>query len=465
MKRVAATLIVLAMTVGVLYYLGIGPQIGIEPFAIGAAKGKPEQRNPSQRRRGGRAVTVKAAAVRVGDVEATLSYVGSLAPNASVTIAPKTSGRVAKLFVTVGERVKEGQLLGQLAKDELAEELREAQASLRVAQATLKGRQAELENLKRRQQNVKVLAGKQLVSREEVNNLETQVLSAESQVDLTKAQMLQMEARLDNARIRLSQTEVRSPFAGHVSRRMVDRGALVSPNTPLFEIVDIDRVKVGIAVVEGDYRKVTLGQPVAVKVDAYPDKRFNGTITRMSPVLDPQTRTGEVEIELDNPDGVLKPGMFARTTIVVERKRGVLMVPEASPVKTSAGYGVFRLTDGGSKVERVEVTPGLNNGGWLEVTGDLRKGDQVVTLGSSLVRHGQRIRVAGDGPRAGSRRGRRMSGREGRGQGRGQGQARAPGQGQGRGRGQGQTRVQGQGRGQAREQGQARGQGQGRRGS
>ena len=192
MKRVAATVIVLAVAAGVLYYLGIGPQIGLGPFAIGAAKGKPEQRNaeqrnPSQRRRGGRAVTVKAAAVRVGDVEATLSYVGSLAPNAAVTIAPKTSGRVAKLFVTVGERVKEGQLLGQLAKDELAEELREAQASLRVAQATLKGRQAELENLKRRQQNVKVLAGKQLVSREEVNNLETQVLSAESQVDLTKA--------------------------------------------------------------------------------------------------------------------------------------------------------------------------------------------------------------------------------------------------------------------------------------
>ena len=178
---------------------------------------------------------------------------------------------------------------------------------------------------------------------------------------------------------------------------MVDRGALVSPSTPLFEVVDIDRVKVGIDVVEGDYRKVSLGQPVAVKVDAYPDKRFAGTITRVSPILDPRTRTAEVEVELDNPDGVLKPGMFARTHIVVERKRGVLMVPEASPVKSAAGYGVFRLTEEGSKVERVEVTPGLNNGGWVEVTGNLSKGDRVVTLGSSLVRHGQRIRVAGDG--------------------------------------------------------------------
>ena len=316
MKRVFTTLLLLSLAGAVLYYLGIG--LGIGPFDSGAAKGQPPQRRGG----GGRSVTVKTAAVRVADVEAKLSYVGSLAAKAAVTIAPKTSGRVATLLVTVGERVKERQLLARLDKQELAEELREAEASLRVAQATLKGREAELRNLKRRRDNVKVLARRDLVSREEVQNLETQVLSAESQVDLTKAQMLQMAARRDNARIRLAHAEIRSPFAGYVSRRWVDRGALVSPSTPLFEVVDIDRVKVGIDVVEGDYRKVSLGQPVAVKVDAYPDKRFDGTITRMSPVLDPRTRTGDVEIELDNSDGDLKPGMFARASIVVERKPG-----------------------------------------------------------------------------------------------------------------------------------------------
>ena len=407
MKRFAATLLLLSLAGAVLYYLGIG--LGIGPFDSGAAKGQAPQRRGG----GGRAVTVKAEAVRVSDVEAKLSYVGSLAASAAVTIAPKTSGRVAKLFVTVGNQVKERQLLARLDKEELTEELREAQASLRVAQATLKGRQAELKNLKRRRQNVKVLARRDLVSREEVENIETQVLSAESQVDLTKAQMLQMAARRDNARIRLAHAEIRSPFAGYVSRRWVDRGALVSPSTPLFEVVDIQRVKVGIDVVEGDYRKVSLGQPVAVKVDAYPDKRFDGTITRISPILDPQTRTGEVEIELDNSDGALKPGMFARASIVVERKSGVLVVPEASPVKAGAEYGVFRITDDGSKVERVKVTPGLGSDGWVEVTGDLQKGDRVVTVGSSLVRDGQRIRIAGERPRRGSGRGgRRAGGRE-----------------------------------------------------
>lgn len=414
LRRLAATLGLLSLAVGLLYFLGIGP------FDGGDAEGQ-----PAGRRGGSRAVTVKTAAVRTADVESKLSYVGSLAARASVTIAPKTSGRAARLLVAVGDRVDEGQLLAHLGKEELAEELREAEASLRVAQANLKGREAELRNLRRRRQNVQVLARKDLVSREEAENIGTQVLSAESQVELAKAQLLQMEARRDNARIRLEHTEIRSPFAGYVSKRWVDRGALVSPSTPLFEVVDIDRVKVGVAVVEGDYRKVSLGQPVTVTVDAYPEKRFDGEITRMSPVLDPQTRAGEVEIELDNPDRALKPGMFARAVIVVERKRGVLVVPESAPVKTARGYGVFKLAAEGSRVKRVTVEPGLSADGWVEVTGDLETGDRVVTLGSSLLRDGQAVGVAGDGSRAGSdrpqrqgegrRRGRRASERKGNG--------------------------------------------------
>ena len=411
MKRFFATLLLLSLAGAVLYYLGIG--LGIGPFDSGAAKGQPPQRRGG----GGRSVTVKTEAVRVADVEAKLCYVGSLAAKAAVTIAPKTSGRVATLLVTVGANASRKANCWRASTNRSSpRSCARRRRPLRVAQAMLKGREAEFRNLKRRTENVKVLARRDLVSREEVRNLETQVLSAESQVDLTKAQMLQMAARRDNARIRLAHAEIRSPFAGYVSRRWVDRGALVSPSTPLFEVVDIDRVKVGIHVVEGDYRKVSLGQPVAVKVDAYPDKRFDGTITRMSPVLDPQTRTGEVAIELDNSDGDLKPGMFARASIVVERKTGVLVVPEASPVKAGAEYGVFRVTDDGSKVERVKVTPGLGSDGWVEVTGDLQEGDRVVTVGSSLVRDGQRVRVAGERSRTGSGRGgRQAGGRERRG--------------------------------------------------
>lgn len=398
MRKFALTLFLLVVVGGALYLLGLGPFKGDD------AKGQSPRRGDDQ------AVTVRVSKARLADVAETLTYVGSLTPNATVTVAPKTAGRVEELFVVVGDEVEEGQILAKLEKNELLEEMREAEASLRVSEANLKGRQAELKNLRRRLDNAKVLVQRDLIAREEVDTLETQVLSAESHVELTKAQMSQAEARGQNVRIRLEHTDVRSPFAGYVSRRFVDRGALVSPSTPLVEIVDIRVVKVRIAVVEGDYRKVSVGQPVSITVDAYPDRVFDGQITRMAPVLDQETRTGEVEIELANPKEELKPGMFARAAIVVENRKNVLVVPSAAQVKTVRGYAVFKFVDEEKIARRIAVNPGVVKDGWVTVEGELEPGDWVVTLGSSLLRDGQAVRVAdedGRSGREGARKGRR----------------------------------------------------------
>lgn len=383
MKRFLFIALLLLAGCGALYVLGIGP------FDQGTAK---EQ----QTRRRNRSVSVRVGEVKLGTVEHRLSYVGSLTANALVTVAPKTAGRVEELLVSVGDFVREGQILARLEKDELIEQLREAQASLEVTEATLKGRMAELKNLRRRWDNAKTLIKKDLVARDEVNTLETQVLSAESQVELTKAQRIQMEARRDNARIRLAHSDVRSPFEGYVSKRFVDRGALVDSNTPLVEIVDINVVKVMVAVVESDYRKISPGQPATVMVDAYPGRRFEGKITRLSPVLDQETRTGEVEIELSNEHRALNPGMFARVEVLVDRRENVLLVPVAAQVRTEQGQGVFRVGED-DKADFVPAKNGLSQDGWVEVSGALKPGDRVVTLGSSLLRNGQRLTIIGEG--------------------------------------------------------------------
>ena len=387
MKRIALTVIAIFTVGALLYGLGIGP------FNEGAAKG--QQREGKRRR--GKAVSVKVAKVRIGDVEEKLSYVGSLMPNASVQVAPKIAGRVEKLFVRVGDLVKEGQLVAQLEKDELAEGLKEAEASLKVYEATLKGKEAELSYIKRKLERSKILFEKDLIARETVDTLDTQVLSAVAQVELTKAQMAQMKARFVNSRIRLKYAEVVSPFAGYVSKRFVDRGALVNSGTPLVSIVDISSVKVDISVVEKDYRKISRGQLASVTADAFPGRRFQGRVARIAPVLDQETRTGEVEIELPNPAGNLKPGMFARAEIVVQRRRGVLLVPEGAQVRTPKGYGVFKVSKKGSKVKLVSVKTGINHKGWVEIEGSLQPEDRVVTLGSNLLRDGQKVNVIVDG--------------------------------------------------------------------
>lgn len=383
MKKIVIILIAF-LTLGALFY-----NLGIGPFREELAKG--QQRGG--RSKGGKSVSVKVAKVRIGNVEEKLSYVGSLMPNASVLVAPKIAGRVEKIFVRVGDLVKEWQLVARLEKDELAEELKEAEASLSVYKATLKGKEAELSNLRRKLERSKILFEKDLIARETVDTVETQVLSASAQVELTKAQMAQMRSRLDNARIRLNYTEVISPFAGYVGKRFVDRGALVNSSSPLVMIVDISRVKVVVSVVEKDYRKISPGQLASISVDAYPRRRFEGKVARMAPVLNQETRTGEVEIELPNSGAVLKPGMFARVEVGVQSRRGVLLVPEGAQVKTAEGYGLFKVQADGLRVKLVAVSTGLSHKGWVEVEGPLKPGDQIVTLGSNLLRDGQRVRL------------------------------------------------------------------------
>ncbi|MCZ6907323.1 MAG: efflux RND transporter periplasmic adaptor subunit [Deltaproteobacteria bacterium] len=383
MKRIALAVIVFFALGALLYGLGVGP------FKEELAKG--QQRGG--RRRGGKTISVKVAKVKIGEVVEKLSFVGSLMANASVTVAPKIAGRVETLLVDVGDWVERGQLLARLEKDELAEDLNEAEASLNVYKATLKGKEAELSNFKRKLDRYKTLFEKNFIAREEVDTVETGALTAAAQVELTKAQVAQMKARLDNARIRLKYSEVISPFAGYVGKRFVDRGALVNSSSPLVMIVDLSRVKVNVPVVEKDYRKISIGQLSSITVDAYPRRRFEGKVARRAPLLNPETRTGEVEIELPNPGAVLKPGMFARVEIVVQKRRGVLLVPEGAQVKTAKGYGLFKVQVNEPRAKLVAIKTGLSHKGWVEVEGPLKPGDQIVTLGSNLLRDGQRIRL------------------------------------------------------------------------
>lgn len=388
MKKLVLSVIAF-LALGALFY-----GLGVGPFKEESAKGQQQGRRQRER-----AVSVQVAKVKIGEVEEKLSFVGSLMANASVMVAPKIAGRVERLLVDVGDWVEGGQLLGRLEMEELKQEVREAEASFKVVEATLKGKEAELRDLERKLERTKILFKKNFIAREEVDTVETRVLAAAAQVELTKAQMAQMKARLDNSRIRLKYAEVISPFAGYVGKRFVDRGALVNSSSPLVMIVDISRVKVVVSVVEKDYRKISPGQLSSITVDAYPGRRFEGKVARMAPVLNQETRTGEVEIELSNPGAVLKPGMFARVEVGVQSRRGVLLVPEGARVKTAEGYGLFKVQGDGLRVKLVAVKTGLRHKEWVEVEGPLKPGDQIVTLGSNLLRDGQRVRLV---KRAGS---------------------------------------------------------------
>ncbi len=421
MKRLAPIILLLLVTGGITYALrsGVlrsgdknenqapGDRAERKGGQVSSSEGKEEKKSRKGKRRkrkGGRKISVEVAKVKVGSVQETLGYVGSLLPRTSVSIFSKVEGRIERIFVNVGSRVKEGDLIARIENEEIVEEVREAEASLRVAQATLKGKEAEMKNVERQLERSKRLFKKHFISRQELDTVETQHYSAEAQTELARARVAQREAALENARIRLRNTEIRSPITGYVWKKPMDRGAIAKTNIstdPIVQLVEIDPVTALISVVEKDYRKIKPGLTATIRVDAYPGRTFTGKIARVSPVLDADTRTADVEIEIPNSGKELKPGMFARVEIVAQKRRGALLVPEGALLKVGEVHGVFKLRGKGSAsassrqatVKFVSVKTGLSHKGWVEVQGPLKSGDRVVTLGSGLLRDGQGVKV------------------------------------------------------------------------
>lgn len=182
-----------------------------------------------------------------------------------------------------------------------------------------------------------------------------------------------------------------SPINGTVGRVYLDRGNQVSPQVQIAVIVNIDNVKVKIDVTEKDLPKLKIGQAVILKVDAYPDREFKGEVDRISPVLDIWSRTAPVEIVVPNPDGLLKPGMFARVWLVVKESLQVPYILKDAVIKKENGYYVFTVKE--NKAHISKITLGLEQDNNIEVTSGVKPGELVVVMGQSGLEEGTPVRV------------------------------------------------------------------------
>lgn len=406
MKKIIIVVLLLLVTGGITYALktgafkdsgGSGKEVG--SAKINSSEGTGDSGESGRRKRsgggGGRRVSVEVAEIRTGEIHETLSYVGSLLPQASVELFSKEEGRLEKIRVDVGSRVKEGELIARIERDEIVQKVREAEAALQVAQATLKGKEAEMKNLERQSERAKTLFEKNFISRQELDTIETQHYSAMAETELAKAQVVQREAILQSARLSLRNTEIRSPITGYVGKRYFDRGAMVTTNTPIVSLVNMDTVKTLISVVEKDYRRVKPGLVASVTVDAYPGETFTGKVVRVSPVVDMETRTADVEIEIPNPHRLLKPGMSSRVALTVQKKEKTLLIPQAAVMRKDNTVGTFKVDDEGRRATFVPLEIGASFDGKVEVISGVAGGDRVVTLGAHLLTEGGRVRVVG----------------------------------------------------------------------
>jgi len=339
-------------------------------------------------------MSVELGAVKRGDMSEQMTVVGNLIGAATVEAVPKVAGRLEAVSVRLGDRVSRGQQLAKIEDQELREQIRQAQASFEVSAATIRQREADLNLAKSNLDRSRNLYDRQLIPKQTYDDADARYQAAAAQLDLAKAQHAQAQARLDELKINLSNTVIASPVNGFVGKRTLDPGAWVTPNSAFLSVVDIGVVRIVANVVEKDLRRITAGQQADVEVDAFPGEKFAGRVARVAPVLDPATRTAQMEVEIQNTQFRLKPGMYARVNFTVERRPNTLVMPANALVDVQGKRGVFRPSEGDiAKFHPIEV--GLMDENQIEISSGLSEGDRIITTGAAALRDGDKIVLPG----------------------------------------------------------------------
>lgn len=343
------------------------------------------------------------APVRRGDMRSVILATGKVQPVSLVSVGTQISGTLKELYVDYNSRVKRGQLIALIDPASQEAELAQAEASLRSARADFAEARANLDHARTNANRSRELYERNLIARLQLDVDETALLTAAARVESTRARIAQNEASVKRAELQLGYTRIYSPVDGVVVTKNVDVGQTVAAsfNTPtIAEIAeDLSRMQVEVNIDEADIGSVSNGQRVEFNVDAFPERRFAGTVTqvRMSPAMENNviSYTAIVSFENEQIEGKnLIPGMTANVTLIVEEKTDIKMVPNAAlrfrplpkpgaqsadTVGLAAGARkptVYRLEKG--EPVRMEVERGITDGTNTEVISGVEEGTEII---------------------------------------------------------------------------------------
>ncbi len=374
-------------------------------------------------------VPVEVVLLERGSLDRRLQLTGTVVPEAQVDVFSKVSGILEEIEVEQGDRVKSNQVIAVVEREEREIKLQESRAALDVlragwaqmetgarpeeisqAEELVRQTEARWRNSVENYNRLKTLKERDFISQQRLDEAMLQATINEAEHNSAKekltlmrkgarqedrdallAQIRQAEATVKLAEINLKNATIRAPISGITSERFLDRGAFVTTTTPLIRIVAMDVVKVVVHVVEGELAQIRPGSNAEIRVDTYPDELFRGSVVRISPTVDPQSRAAEVEILVDNHDHRLKPGMFARASLIVQRRDGVLLLSKDSLLRQKGTSRVFVHDKG--KASLKEIMLGLEGEQYVEVLRGLQEGDEIIVAGQYELTDGMPVHV------------------------------------------------------------------------
>jgi RND family efflux transporter MFP subunit len=356
-------------------------------------------------------ITAAVQRVQRGALEDSLVISGAFKAFQEVDIHAKVAGYIRSIPVDVGDRVKEGQTIAILEIPELAAQLAGADAAMRRSQEEIHRAESDVERAKsahnaahagydRLKQASQQRAG--LVAQQEVDDAQAKDLEAEAQVSSARSalnaarQAYEMAVASENQyRALATYARIIAPFAGIVTQRFADTGALIGAGTasaqsvPIVKLSQVSKLRLVLPIPESMAGQIHLGDPVRVHVQAL-DKDIVGKVSRFAGELDPQTRTMETEIDFDNRDGILLPGMYTETVLQLSERKDVLTIPLEAVAQNNSGATVLALNSS-NVVEERKVQLGLQSKGRAEVLSGLKENELVIVGNRSQFREGEKV--------------------------------------------------------------------------
>lgn len=327
--------------------------------------------------------------VKRGTLSQSLTYNGDVKAESEVKVFSRVPDRIVELTVDVGSRVRIGDLIARIEASALEQAVRQAEAGLAASRVQEANLRVDYERAQR-------LLKENALSQQQFDAIKTQAEAMHAQVE-------QAQAALEAAKSMYADARVTAPISGIIATRNLDEGDMASPGVPLVTIVQMSRVKTTFDAIEIDLRWLSLGQAATVRVRSYPDHAFAGRVTRISPVLDPATRMASVEVIIDNPKHLLKPGMFATVEVLTGAIDSVITVPRHAAIEHTVtvnregteevvkDFSVFVVTNGVAEQRALKIQ--YANHRALAVSSGLAVGEQVVTLGQKSLRNGSPVTI------------------------------------------------------------------------
>ncbi len=309
------------------------------------------------------AIPVETALPTRGDIYAVYSGTAPIEAFADAIVIAKVGGEVREILAEEGDDVSSGQVLARLDGDRLRLEKQQVEANLRKLQRDY-------------QRNV---------------DLEDKGLISEGDFEKIRYELQALQAAFDLATLELGYTEIRAPIDGVISERFIKVGNTIDTNEQTFEVTSLEPLIAYLHVPEREYRRIKPGQKATIDVDALSDASFEAVVARKSPIVDPETGTFKISIEVSDASRRLKPGMFGRIGIVIDMHANALQIPRSAIVESAGQSSVFVVSEG--VVERRTISTGYAESGRIEILRGLGSTDEIVVVGQTSLKDGSKITV------------------------------------------------------------------------